>query len=159
LILKGFAVYAEAAVVVEVECVHVPVWGRWRSGWAGRRRVVGMSGWHNRPSELGCGNGMGLGGGWCGGIEGGCHGMNGITGGVLRGSGKFGRRQRRWSFGLRKWRVMSDEWRVVCAGCGRSRFLASLGMTIHGSLGSLGMTIHGSFGSLGMTIHRSFGGL
>ena len=33
--------------------------------------------------------------------------------------------------GLGKWRVMSDDWRVVCVGWGKSRFLAPLGMTIH----------------------------
>ena len=95
MILKGFAVYAETVVVVEVECAGVPIWGRLRSGWAGPRWVVGLGGWQNRPSGLGCGKGMGLGGGWCGGIEGGCHGPNGITGEMLRGSGRFGRRQGR----------------------------------------------------------------
>ena len=95
LILKGFAVDPEAVVVVEVECAGVPIWGRLRSGWAGLRWVVGLGGWHDRPSGLGCGKGMGLGGGRCGGIEGACHGPNGITGEMLRDSGKFGRRQRR----------------------------------------------------------------
>ena len=95
LILKGFAVDPETVVVVEVECACVPIWGRLRSEWAGPQWVVGLGGWQNRPSGLGCGKGMGLGGGRCGGIEGGCHGTNGITGEMLRGSGKFGRRQRR----------------------------------------------------------------
>jgi len=94
-ILKWFAVYAETASVVEVECAGVPIWGRLRSGWAGPQWVVGLGGWHHRPGGLGCGKGMGLGGGWCGGIEGGRHGTNGITGEMLSGSGKFGRRQRR----------------------------------------------------------------
>jgi len=41
--LKGFAVYAEAAVVVEVEREGAPVCGRLRSGWAGPRWVDGVS--------------------------------------------------------------------------------------------------------------------
>ena len=47
LILKGLAVYKEAAVVVEVGCVGVPVWGRLGSGWAGvtvLRMTSGVSG-------------------------------------------------------------------------------------------------------------------
>jgi len=91
LILKGFPVYEEAVVVVEVDHVVVSVWGRLRSEWASPWWAVGVSGWHDRRSGLGCGKGMGLGGGWCRGIEGACHGTNGITGEVL---GKLGRRQR-----------------------------------------------------------------
>src|SRR6266481_2421110 len=49
-----------------------------------------------------------------------------------------------------KWRVMSDEWRVAGAGCGKSRFLASPGMTIHRSFGWLGMTVQGGLGGLGV---------
>ena len=85
MILKGLAVDEEAVSVVEMEGTAVQISGRLRGGWAGPGWVVG-------PSGLGCGKGMGLGGGWCGGIEAGCHGTNGITGEVL---GKFGRRQRR----------------------------------------------------------------
>jgi len=59
LILKGFAVYAEAVVVVEVDGVCISVWSRLRRGWAGPRRVVGLGGWQNRTNGLGCGNGMG----------------------------------------------------------------------------------------------------
>ena len=44
MILKGFAVDEEAAVVVEVECAGVPIWGRLWSGWAGPRWVVGLRG-------------------------------------------------------------------------------------------------------------------
>ena len=44
LILNGFAVDEEAAVVVEVERVDVPVWGGLRSGWAGLLWLVGPSG-------------------------------------------------------------------------------------------------------------------
>ena len=40
LILKGFAVQEEAAVVVEVEGEGISVWGRLRSGWGGPRWVV-----------------------------------------------------------------------------------------------------------------------
>ena len=58
MILKGFAVDAEAVVVVEVEGVGVSVWGRSRSGWASPWRVIGVSGWHDRRSGLGCGKGM-----------------------------------------------------------------------------------------------------
>ncbi len=47
LILKGFAVYAEAVIVVEVECAAFPVWDRLGSGWAGPRGIVGLSGWNN----------------------------------------------------------------------------------------------------------------
>jgi hypothetical protein len=47
LILKGFAVDEEAATVVEVECAGDPIWGRLRSGWAGARWVVGLSGRHS----------------------------------------------------------------------------------------------------------------
>jgi len=54
------------------------------------------------------------GGGWCGGIEGGCHGTNGITGEVL---GKFGGGKGD-DPSLGKWRVMIDEWRVGGAGGG-----------------------------------------
>ncbi len=35
MILKGFAVYEQAAVVVEMEGVGVPIWGRLRSRWGG----------------------------------------------------------------------------------------------------------------------------
>jgi hypothetical protein len=44
LILKGFAAYEEAAVVVKVECVDVPVWDALRSGCAGPLGVVGLGG-------------------------------------------------------------------------------------------------------------------
>jgi hypothetical protein len=44
LILKGFAVDEEAAVVVEVDCAGVPVWGRLGGRWAGARWVVGLRG-------------------------------------------------------------------------------------------------------------------
>ncbi len=51
LILKGFAVYAEAAVVVEVKSSGVQwqdeFWGRG----GGRRWVVALSGWRSGPSE------------------------------------------------------------------------------------------------------------
>ena len=47
MILKGFAVYEEAVIVVEVECAGVPIWGRLRGGWAGPRGIVGLSGWSN----------------------------------------------------------------------------------------------------------------
>jgi len=47
LILKGFAVYEEAAVVVEVERVGIPVWSALRSGWADPRGFVGLSGWRS----------------------------------------------------------------------------------------------------------------
>ena len=46
LILKGFPVYEEAVVVVEVEGVELPVWSRLRRGWAGPGRVVWLGGWH-----------------------------------------------------------------------------------------------------------------
>src|SRR6266567_4177322 len=53
---------------------------------------------------------------------------------------EFGARGRQRSvgrWGLRKWRVVSGEWRV-----GRkSRFLAALGMTIRGGLGGLGLRL------------------
>ncbi len=45
LILKGLAVDEEAAVVVEVKRVSVPVWGGLRSGWAGLPCVVRLNGW------------------------------------------------------------------------------------------------------------------
>ncbi len=71
MILKGFAVYEEAVVVVEVDGSGIQgrdgFWGRGGS----RRWVVGLRGWGNRPSELGCWNGMGLVGSRSGGIEGG----------------------------------------------------------------------------------------
>ncbi len=44
LILKGFAVNEEAAIVVEVERVGVPVWGALRGGWIGPQGVVGLGG-------------------------------------------------------------------------------------------------------------------
>ncbi len=58
MILKGFAVDEEAVVVVEVERVGVPIWGRLRSGWAGPGRVVGLGGRRSRRSDWGCGEGM-----------------------------------------------------------------------------------------------------
>ena len=54
MILKGFAVYAEAAVVVEVEGVGVSVWG----GWGGPWWVVGLSGECCQLKALGCGDGL-----------------------------------------------------------------------------------------------------
>jgi len=42
LILNGFAVYEEAAVVVEVARVGVPGRGRFCSGWGGLRGLVGL---------------------------------------------------------------------------------------------------------------------
>ncbi|PYT46970.1 MAG: hypothetical protein DMG44_19485 [Acidobacteria bacterium] len=46
LILKGFAVQEEAAVMVEVEGEGISVWCRLRSGWGGPRCVVGLGvGW------------------------------------------------------------------------------------------------------------------
>ncbi len=90
LILKGFAVYEKAAAVVEVEGSGVPVWGTLRSGWAGPPWVVGLGGWHDRPSGLGWGNGMDLADGRCGGIEAGSSGtlrMRGGGGGCGEGSG------------------------------------------------------------------------
>ena len=44
LILNGFAVDEETAVVVEVKRVGVPVWCGLRSGWAGPQWHVGPSG-------------------------------------------------------------------------------------------------------------------
>ena len=49
--------------------------------------------------------------------------------------------------------MMSDEWRVAGAGCGKSRFLPiRLGTraACRGLVASLGMTIHGGFGGLGV---------
>ena len=86
LILKGFAVYEEAAVVVEMEGVGTPVRGRLRSGRAGPQWVVGVTAWRNRWSELGWGNKMGLASGWYGGVEAVCIGTNRMTGEV-RGRG------------------------------------------------------------------------
>ena len=57
MILKGFAVYKEAAVVVEVDYIGVFLAGGLRSGW--------RNGW----SQVGRGSGMSLTGGRCGGIE------------------------------------------------------------------------------------------
>jgi hypothetical protein len=57
LILKGFAVYEEAAVVVEVDSVGVLLAGGLRRGW--------RNGW----SQVGRGSGVSLTGGRCGGIE------------------------------------------------------------------------------------------
>ena len=68
MILKGFAIYEEAAVVVEVECVGISVWGVLQSGWADLLGLAGLSGWRNRLRKAGCGNGMGLVGGWYGGV-------------------------------------------------------------------------------------------
>ena len=53
MILKGFAVDEEAVVVVEVERVGVPIWGRSRSGWAGPGWVVGLGGRRSRRSDWG----------------------------------------------------------------------------------------------------------
>jgi hypothetical protein len=105
LILKGFAVYEEAVVVVEVECAGVPIWGRLRSGWGGLRWVVGLSGWRNWASELGCGDGMRSFATlrMIGGVRG-C----GVGSGCLWGVGCS------WRWG---------------GGGGKSRFLAALGMT------------------------------
>jgi hypothetical protein len=58
LILKGFAVDKEAAVVVEVDCAGVPVWGRLGSGSAGLLGAFGRGSRHSRPSGLCCGNGL-----------------------------------------------------------------------------------------------------
>ncbi len=90
LILKGFAVNEEAATVVEVEGVGVPVWGTLWSGRADPWWVVRLGGWRSGPSELGWGNGMDLADGRCGGIEAGSSGtlrMRGGGGGCGEGSG------------------------------------------------------------------------
>ena len=57
-ILKGFAVYEEATVVVEVERVGVPGRDRFWSGWGGSRGLVGLSGWCRGRNGLSCGKGM-----------------------------------------------------------------------------------------------------
>ena len=59
LILKGFAVDEEAAVVVEMEGVGVPAWGGMGSGCLGPPWVVGPRGRCDRLRELGFGSGMG----------------------------------------------------------------------------------------------------
>src|SRR5258708_18669649 len=43
---------------------------------------------------------------------------------------------------------MSDEWRVVCAGCGKSRFLAPQILPERKVRAALGVTMHGGFGGL-----------
>ena len=58
LILNGFAVDEEAAIVVEMERVGVPGRRRFCSGWGGLRGLVGLSGWCRGRNGLGCGNGM-----------------------------------------------------------------------------------------------------
>ena len=86
MILKGFAVDEEAAVVVEMEAVGVPIRGTLRSGWSDPGWVVGLSCWRFGPSELSCGNWMGLVGGRGGVIEAGSLGTQRMTRGV-RGCG------------------------------------------------------------------------
>ena len=39
--------------------------------------------------------------------------------------------------GLGNWRVMSGDWRAVCVGWGKSRFLAPLGITIQVGIGGM----------------------
>ncbi len=86
MILKGFAVDEEAAVVVEMEAVGVPIRGTLRSGWSDPGWVVGLSCWRFGPSELSCGNGMGLVGGRGGVMEAGSFATPRMTGSV-RGCG------------------------------------------------------------------------
>jgi hypothetical protein len=91
LILKGFAVDEEAATGGEVEGAGVgksltpkgvSYRGGLRSGWGGPRRVIRLSGWRDRLSGLGCGDGMDHAGGRCGGIEAGSFATHRMTGGV-----------------------------------------------------------------------------
>src|SRR5258708_38368720 len=84
---EGFAFHQEAAPMVELGRAGVHIWGMLRSGWAGPRWVVGLSGWHKRAIELACGNGIGLVGGRCGVVEVGSFATLGMTGGGVRGCG------------------------------------------------------------------------
>ena len=55
LILNGFAVDEEAAVMVEVECSGVQGQNRFWGRRGGRRWVVELSGWGCRLGDWGCG--------------------------------------------------------------------------------------------------------
>lgn len=78
LILKGFAVYEEAAVVVEIDYVGVVLADGLRSGW--------RNGW----SQVDCGSGVSLTGGRCGGIELRSFAALRMTGGAWRCGGRSG---------------------------------------------------------------------